>query len=343
MDSAGVGAAAGNGNTQLRLEGSRSRCGYNISGIQFGLAKKIRGAFLLLCSAAFLLAQDSTFSAGIDVVTLLATVRDSSGRIAKDLTRDDFVLLDDGLPQTIRYFSRESDLPLTIGLLVDTSQSQAGVMQPERKASFVFLDQVLRENHDLAFVAHFDTRVEVLQDFTSSRQQLAAAIDRLAVPGRIATLLYEAIRKTSEQMMRPRQGRKAFVLLSDGVSFNDQATIGTAIEYAQRADTIIYSILFADRPKFYRPGRAAILAVTRQHGRNVMQRLAGETGGAYFEISAANTLDRSYAQIEDALRNQYSIGFTPQPAGRSGEYHKIVLTTKRPGLVVQTRDGYYAR
>jgi len=277
------------------------------------------------------------------VVTLLATVRDRDGHVAKGLSRDDFVLLDDGVPQTISYFSRESDLPLTIGLLVDTSHSQAGVMEPERKASFVFLDQVLRENKDLAFVAHFDTRVEVVQDFTSSRQELGAALDRLTVPGRIATLLYEAIRKTSEEMMRRRQGRKAFILLSDGVSFNDKTTIGTAIEYAQRADTIIYSILFADRPKFYRPGRAAVLAITRQHGRSVMQRLVRETGGAYFEISAANPIENAYAEIEDALRNQYSIGYTSQVSGQSAEYHKIKLTAKKPGLIVQTRDGYYAK
>jgi len=304
---------------------------------------------LVLGSAVSLWAQDrlsspdAKFSADVNVVTLLVTVRDRDGRTAKNLTREDFVLLEDGAPQTIRYFSRESDLPLTIGLLVDTSQSQAGVMEPERKASLVFLDKVLREDKDLAFVAHFDTQVEVLEGFTSSRQELAAALDRLAVPGRIATLLYEAIRKTSEEMMRQREGRKAFILLSDGVAFNDKTTIGTAIEYAQRADTIIYSILFADRPKFYRPGRAAVLAISRQHGRNVMQRLARETGGEYFEVSASNPIESIYAEIEDTLRNQYAIGYTPQRAGTSREYHRIRLTTHKPGLIVQTRDGYYSK
>jgi VWFA-related protein len=298
---------------------------------------------LVLGSALSLWAQDSNFSADVNVVTLLATVRDRAGHVAKNLSRDDFVLQEDGTPQTISYFSKESDLPLTIGLLVDTSQSQTGVMASERKASYVFLDQVLREDKDLAFVAHFDTQVEVLQGFTSSRQELAAALDRLAVPGRIATLLYEAIRKTSEDMMRKRQGRKAFILLSDGVSFNDKTTIGTAIECAQRAATIIYSILFADHPKLYRPGRAAVLAIARQHGRSVMQRLARETGGAYFEISAAKPIESAYPEIEDALRSQYSIGYTPQAAGTSGQYHKIKLTTKRTDLIVQTRDGYYSK
>jgi VWFA-related protein len=269
-------------------------------------------------------------------------VRDPEGRIAKDLNREDFVLFDDGVPQTIRYFTRETGLPLTIGLLVDTSRSQVDVMEPERKASYLFLDQVLRDQ-DQAFVTHFDTRVEVLQGFTSSRQELGAALDRLRVPGMVATLLYQAIRETSETMMRPRQGRKAFILLSDGVSFRDKTSIGTAIEYAQRADTIIYSILFSDPLKIYRPGRAAIHSIVGAHGKSVLQRLAHETGGAYFEVSAANPLENAYAQIEAALRNQYSIGYTPQGTGKSGEYHKIKLTAKRPGLVVQTRDGYYAK
>jgi len=124
---------------------------------------------ILLASAASLWAQDSTFSTDVNVVTLLATVRDSDGHIPRDLTRDDFVLLDNGVPQTIRYFSHESDLPLTIGLLIDTSRSQEDVMEPERKASLAFLEQVLRPGKDQAFVAHFDTRVEVVQGFTSSR------------------------------------------------------------------------------------------------------------------------------------------------------------------------------
>jgi VWFA-related protein len=298
---------------------------------------------LILGSAVSLWAQDSTFSTDVNVVTLLANVRDRDGRVAKDLTREDFVLFENGAPQSIRYFAKESDLPLTIGLLVDTSRSQTGVMEPERKASFVFLDQVLRPGKDQAFVAHFDAQAEVLQGFTSSRQELAAALDRLAIPGQVATLLYSAIRNTSEGLMRKQQGRKAFVLLSDGVTFRDRTDIETAIEYAQRADTIIYSILFADRAKFYRPGRAAIHAMVDEHGKNVMRRLARETGGAYFEVSASNPIESIYAEIEDALRSQYSIGYTSQNAGKSGEYHKIKLTVNKPGLIVQTRDGYYTR
>ncbi len=295
--------------------------------------------FAAACAAC---AQEATFSTDVKVVSLLATVQDSDGHVVKDLNADDFALEEDGRPQTIRYFSRESDLPLVIGLLVDTSRSQVDVIEPERAASSLFLDQVLRPDKDRAFIAHFDTHVEVLEGFTSSRDELHAALDRLRVPGMIATLLYEAIRQTSEQMMRPQHGRKAFILLSDGVSFRDKTTIGTAIEYAQRADTIIYSILYGGHHRAYRPG-LAIHAVVAAHGKHAMQRLASETGGAYFEVSTSHPIEDIYAQIEDVLRNQYSIGYTPERAGPSREYRKIKLTVNRPGLIVRTRDGYYTK
>jgi VWFA-related protein len=305
----------------------------------------------LLGSAGTLFAQDSTFSTDVNVVSLFATVRDSDGRIAKDLTRDDFVLLDNARPQTIRYFSRESDLPLTIGLLVDTSRSQINVLEPERNASYTFLDQVLRPDQDKAFIAQFNTRVELLQSFTSSREELRAALDRLRIPPIVATLLFEAVKETSEYMMRPEHGRKAFILLSDGGSFRDKTNLETAIEFAQRADTIIYSILYGGIDSFSKGRRRAARvaqvinptgAIYFARAKSNMRRMAQETGGAFYEISETNTIENAYAQIEDALRNQYSIAFTPEQAGKSGEYRKIKLTVKKPGLIVQTRDGYYA-
>jgi VWFA-related protein len=297
----------------------------------------------MLGIASRVLAQEPSFSAGVNVVTLLATVRDSDGRVARNLNREDFILEDDGVPQTITYFSRESDLPLTIGLLVDTSRSQKFVLEPERKASYTFLNQMLREDKDVAFVSSFDTRVQVLQGFTSSRKELADALEKLKIPGRSATLLFEAIRANSENMMRQREGRKAFILLSDGGSFADKTSIGTAIEYAQRADTIIFSILLAGHSGFRRPGRAALGGPVRRRGTKIMERLARETGGAFYEVSASQPIEKTYEEIEDVLRNQYSLGFTPQVAGKSGQFHKIKLTARQPGLFVQTRDGYYAR
>jgi VWFA-related protein len=297
----------------------------------------------LLGGAWRLGAQQPTFSAGVDVVTLMATVRDREGRIARDLTADDFVLNDDGKRQTITYFSKESDLPLTIGLLVDTSRSQRGVLEPERKASYTFLDQVLREGKDSAFVAAFDIRVRLLQGFTSSHAELANALEKLRIPDQVATVIFGAVRDMSEREMRPQKGRKAFIILSDGVSVRDTTSIGTAIEYAQRADSIIYSILFADHRGTRRPVRALGNGIMARRGKQAMQRLAGETGGEFFEVSEANPIAKTYASIEETLRNQYSIGYTPKSPGKSGQYRKIKLTTKKSGLIVQTRDGYYAK
>ncbi len=147
-----------------------------------------RRSFLAGAAFSALARQETTFSTDVKVVSLLATVHDRDGRVVKDLNREDFVLQEDGKAQTIRYFSRESGLPLTLGLLVDTSRSQLGVLDQERSASYTFLSQVLREKIDQACVVSFDNKVRVLQGMTSSREDLAAALSRLRIPGIIATL-----------------------------------------------------------------------------------------------------------------------------------------------------------
>jgi VWFA-related protein len=298
---------------------------------------------LMLGAAIRAFAQEPTFSTEVKVVTLLATVHDRDGAIVTNLNKEDFLVEEDGVPQTIKYFSRESDLPLTIGLLVDTSRSQIDVLDPERRASHAFLDRVLREDKDRAFVAHFDIRVEVLQDLTSSHAKLAAALDELKIPPRGSTLLYRAVRECSENQMRKQPGRKAFVILSDGVDVHSKTTIVTAIEFAQRADTIIYSILFTKWPLIaYAPQVAPIRAIYEARGKHAMQRLARETGGAYFEVSKSNPIEKIYASIEEQLRNQYSIGYVPERKAAGGRYRQVRLTTRQPRLVVQTRAGYYA-
>ena len=289
-------------------------------------------------------AQDvPTISTDVNLVSLLAAVRDRDGRIVNNLTRDDFELKEDGVPQKIRYFSQESNLPLTIGILVDTSRSQRGVLEQESRASNTFLDQVLREGKDQAFVAHFDTRVETLQGLTSSRKDLAAALGQLSIPDEFATLLYSAIRESSNNVMSKQTGRKAIILLTDGVAFKDPASIETAIESAQRADTILYSIRFSDPIAAYRPLRAAVLEAAKERGKQELERMAKETGGVSYAVTKSQTIEAIYTQIENALRNQYSIGYTPPRAAADGKYHKIKLTTRDHHLIVESRDGYYAR
>ena len=215
-------------------------------------------------------AQDAATTIAVDVkvVTLPVTVRDKHGKIVRDLTKDDFTLQEDGRPQTIRYFSQESNLPLTLGLLVDTSRSQTNVLDAERNASRSFLDQMLVQEKDKAFLIHFDREVELLQDLTSSREKLQAALELLKTPSDRdrsndpndsgdsrsgsgshhggGTQLYDAVFLASNELMKKQQGRKALVILSDGVDRGSKTSLESTIESAQRADTVVYSIYFAD-------------------------------------------------------------------------------------------------
>ena len=302
-----------------------------------------RRSLLLGAACSARAQQQAAFSADVKVVSLLATAHDRDGRVVKDLNKEDFTLFEDGKPQTIRYFSRESDLPLTLGLLVDTSRSQIDVLERERSASYTFLDQMLREKIDQAFVASFDKQVQVLQGMTSSRQELAAALSKLQIPGETATLIYEAVRQSSENLMRKQKGRKAFILLTDGVSFRDKSDIGTAIEYAQRADTMIFAIRFFGRTPAYRPVRKAVFGIAEASGKHALERMANETGGESLEVTNDKPIEAVFAQIDELLRNQYSIGFTPDRPDDHGGFHKIKLAAKDRTMTVRTRDGYYSQ
>jgi VWFA-related protein len=351
----------------------------------------------LLCLAAGnrQAAQAPKVSVEVKAVTVYATVRDKHGHIVTNLDKGDFALKDDGQPQSIEYFARESDLPLKLGLLVDTSLSQRNVLDQERSASYSFLDHMLHEDKDRAFVIHFDREVELLQDLTASREKLREALALLHTPQleqrqqgggaggprqgggdwppygrprdgggregrrgegrrRPGTLLYDGIYLASHDMMGKQTGRKALIVLSDGVDRGSQETLQQAIEAAQRGDTIVYSILFADDHPLQRrggfggwgmgrrgggyPGRFP--REQRPDGKKILEQISRETGGRLFQVSKKLPIDAIYAQIEEELRSQYSLAYTPTPD--TPGYHKIVLTTKEKGLVVQAREGYYS-
>jgi len=322
----------------------------------------------------------STLSIDVKVVNVLATVRNKQGQIVRDLSKDDFRLEEDGRPQTIHYFARESDLSLTLGLLVDTSLSQRRVLGQERSASYSFLEQVLRQKKDSAFVIHFDREVELLQDLTQSRKQLESALGSLESqqppqsggrnspspwPGSRhrggGTLLYDAVFLASDEVLKKQDGRKAVIILTDGVDTGSQLTLSAAIESAQRTNTLVYSILFAD-PEAYGPqggfggphmggpggmgrhggGSSRFPQQTHPDGKKVLERLSKETGGGFFEVTKKQPIDQIYERIQEELRNQYSLGYTPDRADAPAGYHKIHLATKEKGLIVQARDGYYA-
>src|ERR1017187_8848466 len=360
----------------------------------------------------------ATFSTNVKVVNVLATVRDKTGHVVNDLTKDDFSLDEDGRAQVIRYFSRETDLPLTLGLLVDTSGSQRNVLADERLASYHFLDKMIREDKDMAFVIHFDFEVELLEDLTSSRQTLRKALDELEIgtgrrqgnpggggggggypggrgrggrggrSGGGGTDLYDAVYLGADEIMRKQHGRKALIILSDGVDTGSKLSLAAAVESAQRSDTLVYSILFED-PDAYggfgmpggfggrgRRGGGGGGMGNEGDGKTVLRRISSETGGRFFEVSKRMPIDKVYEAIQEDLRSQYSIGYTPEggrffevskrmpidkvyeaiqedlrsqysigytPEGgpNNSEYRRIHLTTKQKVLVVQTREGYY--
>lgn len=342
----------------------------------------------------------TTMSVQVKVVNVFATARDKHGKIVNGLNKDNFTLTEDGRPQVIRYFARETDIPLTLGLLVDTSMSQRRVLGEERSASESFLNQMVRVDKDKAFVIHFDRDVELLQDLTSSHEKLETALQSLATqhftrtsggnspgggsdpssrrgPDRGSgrhqgggTTLYDAVYLASDELMQKQQGRKAVVVLSDGVDTGSKESLDEAIESAQRANTVVYSILFKDDEAYGNGGgfgRAGISIpglggpgmggpgmgrgggrggrrFPEQHadGKKVLERISKETGGRLFEVSKKESVDQIYSQIQEELRNQYSLGYTPDRGGApEAGYHKIQVAAQQKDVSIQVREGYY--
>jgi VWFA-related protein len=323
---------------------------------------------------------DPTFSSSVRVVNVFATVRDQNGKIVKDLNKQDFTLSEEGRPQTIGYFARESNLPLTIGLLLDTSGSTRRVLPDEKTSARHFIEKVLRESQDQAFVIHFDHEVELLQDVTSSRAKLERALDEVEPsqrggypdqssgntpggggggwPGRSGgrggrgggqshggggTLLFDAVSLASKEVMRPQTGRKALILLSDGGDRGSKTTMTAAVEAAQRADTLIYSVFFkGEQPITYgRRGGGSATDNEIDVGKNAMKWMAHQTGGSFFIVTEDRPVDHAFAQIEEELRNQYSLGYTSDSTSTSKDFRRITVDTRRPELVVHARTGYY--
>jgi VWFA-related protein len=296
---------------------------------------------------------------------------------------------------------------LHLGLLVDTSASQGRVLGDERTAGIKFFDQILRPDMDQAFVLHFDYDIELLQDFTPSRQKLDAALNLLEVglapkypqqtqqppstqqpgngypPGNYppnqrypqgsgypqsqgssrgggGTKLYDAVLLAAEDMMAKQEGRKALIILTDGVDTGSKVTLYQAITAAQKADTLVYSVLFADDEAYGSPGYPPSMGRRRgmgtpmpmpprqdpnlPDGKKVLKQLADETGGSFNQVSTFHKIDRIFADIQEELRNQYNLGYIPETTAEAGSFRHIHVTAhakKKTGLTVKARAGYY--
>lgn len=342
-------------------------------------------------------AAPATIAVDAKLVTLPVVVHDKKGALVQNLTKDDFTLQVDGHPQPIRYFDKDTDLPLTLGLLVDTSRSVSGKLDEERTASGGFLEGMLQTAKDRAFVIQFARQTELLQDLTNSRPKLQAALKELDTEspdtnsssgndpdstssqngGRRShggTALYDATFLAADELMSKQTGRKALVLLTDGEDRGSKESLTSAIEAAQRANTVVYAIYFKGQESSNRDGypghgggrRSGGIGFPggggggypggggsrgggggrapeqRVDGKKILERIAGETGGRVFEISKKETVAAIYDEIAQELRAQYRLAFTPDKDTAADGYHQIDLSLSHAkNLFVQTRDGYY--
>ena len=325
---------------------------------------------------------DAKFEAGVNVVNVFASVHNGKNEVVKDLNQDDFSIEEDGHAQVIKYFARETDLPLTLGLMVDTSGSQRRVLDKEKSATSSFIAQVMREDRDKAFLIKFDAEAEEMQELTSSKKKLQSALNDVegASPRQLqrrdpnsgggyppprqmgGTILYDAVLLASNEEMKKLQGRKAMILLTDGDDHGSRSSLSESIEAAQKSDTLIYSIYFADQeqssgPGFGAPGmgrrggmggggmgggrRGGGGGMQRGDGKKVLERMSKETGGAFFEVTKKMPLEKIYERIEEELRSQYNIGYSSDQKTGAG-FRKLKVSAKGKGLVVQAREGYYA-
>jgi VWFA-related protein len=297
-----------------------------------------------------------TLKVNVEVVQLFFNVKDKHGALIPSLTKDDFDILEDGKPQTIKYFKAESDLPLTLGILIDSSGSQQRVLEMEKEVGGSFLENTLRPK-DEAFVISFDVDVNLLQDFTSSIHNLKHALNEAKIntggigcagsgpigpqgplpcpsTGQRGTVLYDAVYLASHDELSHEVGRKAMILLTDGEDQGSRLKVKDAIEAAQKADTICYVLLIADRG-FYGFGGYG--------GDSAMKKLTQETGGRMIEVgNKIEKLKQAFEQISQELRSQYNIGYTPTNTARDGSFRKVQIHSKQGDYKIQARAGYYA-
>ena len=293
-----------------------------------------------------------TLKVNVNLVNVYFSVRDKSGFITS-LRKDDCQVAEDHNPQVIKRLTQEKNLPLTIGILLDTSGSQTNVLPLEQDSGSRFLREVLTPK-DEAFLISFDVNVDLLSDFTNSPRELARAMNKASintasssggVPGigggpfptsnPRGTLLYDAVYLAAHDKLQSQTGRKIIIVLTDGEDQGSQLKIKDAIEAAQKANIIVYPILIADTQQY-------LMAGMMYTGSSDMGKLAAETGGRVINVgNSGRKLEEAFDQIQDELRTQYLLSYTPTNKAADGTYRKVDLDCGK-GLKVQARKGYYA-
>jgi VWFA-related protein len=297
-----------------------------------------------------LMAQDDVIKVDVDLVNVLCTVRAKNNALVGGLEKADFHLLEDGKEQEIKYFTRETDLPLTIGLLVDVSGSQERLIDTEHRAASAFLRAVIRPK-DLAFIISFGKDSELLQDSTSSPALLEDGLKQLRLsvqvgglhPGPVptaqnqaGTVLWDAIYLAANERLKSEAGRKVIVVITDGVDEGSRKTRDQATREAQLADTVVYSIDYSD------PGFGGGFTFGDRGGEAELRKISDETGGHVFKVDRKNSLEDIFRQIQEEMRSQYAIGYSPTNPKKDGSYRKLEFKMANKDYKVQARKGYYA-
>jgi VWFA-related protein len=302
----------------------------------------------------------ATLKVDVNLVNLFFTVKDKNGSLIPHLTKENCSVQEDKNPQTLKHFQAETNQPLTLGILLDTSGSQERVLPLEKDFGSQFLARVLKSK-DEAFLVSFDVDVDLLQDYTNNARQLERAMNKAeintaagngsgGVPGigqgpvpthgtPKGTLLYDAVYQASNEKLSRETGRKAMVILTDGEDQGSEHKIADAIAAAQKANVIIYGILLADRGSY---GSFSF----GYSGDFALKKMSDETGGRMINVgNNGKKLEAAFQQIEDELRTQYVAAYTPTNSKIDGSYRKIAVDCKADQgeeLKVQVRKGYYA-
>ncbi|HWW16821.1 MAG TPA: VWA domain-containing protein [Candidatus Dormibacteraeota bacterium] len=296
---------------------------------------------------------EETLKVSVNVVGLFFNVKDKHGALIPSLTKTDFDVFEDGKPQTIKYFAAESNLPLTLGILIDSSGSQSRVLDMEKEVGGAFLKQILTDK-DEAYVIDFNVDASLVQDFTRDVHRLQTALNKVKIntgfssgpiPGgggapvptapQAGTVLYDAVYLSAHDMLAKEVGRKAMILLTDGEDEGSRLKIKDAIEAAQKADAIVYVLLCADRGFYGSYGMG-------YSGEGEMRKLTEQTGGRV--INVGNKFDKlreAFDQVAAELRSQYNLGYTSTNTKLDGSYRKLEIKSKQ-SYKIQARAGYYA-
>jgi VWFA-related protein len=297
----------------------------------------------------------ATFKLQVNLVDVFFTVKAKDGTLVPHLTKNDCSITEDKAPQTLKSFVAETQQPITLGILLDTSGSQQNVLPLEQEVGGQFLERVLRQK-DEAFLLSFDVNVDLMQDFTNSARLLTRAMSKAeintaggngaaGIPGAgggtiptrgtpKGTVLYDAVYLASNEKLNQENGRKAMILLTDGEDEGSDHKIQDAIAAAQRANVLVYVILIADRGFYGSWGYT---------GYSAMSKLTSETGGRLIDVgNNGKKLEAAFQQIEDELRTEYVATYTPTNTKLDGSFRKLGVECKGDGMKVQVRKGYYA-